>query len=216
MAQEQQQIITEGLGANTLITGGSGGVAALSAPFLPVYRNGATTFEIHIDQAKTLVQEMTSRDFIKVKFFRTSTVDIQIRDYVQLSNGIKYYVNDLPNIKKTAANRFEYEIVFESQYYDLSQVQFMFEHAVTSEVIGVFDLAGDIDIFIDQIVFNMNRVLNGWSRGTTDQTKNDVVNLHFESVNCTEVLQVLNAAFEGEFYFTGKVIGFTDKMGQSV
>ncbi len=216
MAQEQQQLITEGLGANTIISKGSGGVAALSDPFLPVYRDGATTFEIHIDQGKTLVQEMTSRDFVKVKFFRTSTVDIQIRDYIQLSNGIKYYANDLPNIKKTAANRFEYEIVFESQYYDLSQVQFMLEDPVTTEVVGVFDLAGDIDIFIDQIVFNMNRVLNGWSRGTTDQTKNDVVNLHFESVNCTEVLQTLNAAFQGEFYFTAKAIGFTDKMGQSV
>ncbi len=210
---DQQSLITEGLGGNTLLSKGSGGVEALSDPYLPVYREGATTFVIHIDQSKVLVQEMNSRDFVKVRFYSTSVRNILVGDYISLTNGINYYINDKPNVQKLGNNSFYYDIIFESEYYNLSKIQFMIEDPLTSEVVGTFDLTGNIDIFIDQIVFNMNRVLNGWSRGVTDQTKNDVITLHFNSENCFEVLQRLKVPFEGEYFFSVKAIGFTDKMG---
>ena len=174
---------------------------------LDIYRSGALQGSVRIDEKTRLIRQLLGEDIIKSTLKVPDIIDIQIGDYT-VWEGICYYVNALPNIKKNSTNSFEYDITFESEYYELLKTQFMDLDANSD-----FYLVGNVETFIDLIVTNMNRTHAGWARGDCDQTNQDYKLLSFSENNCMQVLQRLCGEFEGEFYFDGKNICFTDKVG---
>lgn len=174
---------------------------------LNIYRGASINITIKIDDNTRLIRQLLGADIIKSSFNSHDILDIAIGDYI-IHDSINYYINSLPNIKKNASNSFDYDITFESEYYELLKTQFMDPDGNSD-----FDLVGDLETFIDLIVTNMNRTHSGWAKGTCDQTNTDYKLLNFSKANCMQVLQKLCDKFEGEFYFSGKDICFTDKAG---
>jgi len=174
---------------------------------LDIYRGIEVNLIIKIDDRTRLIRQLLGEDIIKSSFNSHDILDIAIGDYI-IYDSVKYYVNNLPNVKKNATNSFSYNITFESEYYELLKTQFMDLDSNSD-----FDLVGDLETFIDLIVTNMNRTHSGWAKGTCDQTNVDYKLLNFSKYNCMQVLQKLCNDFEGEFYFDGKDICFTDKAG---
>lgn len=174
---------------------------------LDIYRGAEVNLTIKIDDNTRLIRQLLGEDIIKSSFNSHSILDITIGDYITY-DSVKYYINNLPNVKKNATNSFDYNIAFESEYYELLKTQFM-----DSDGNSDFDLVGNLETFINLIVTNMNRTHSGWAKGTCDQTNTDYKLQNFSKSNCMQVLQRLCREFEGEFYFDGKDICFTDKAG---
>lgn len=174
---------------------------------LDIYRDEALLGSVRIDEGTRLIRRLLGENIIKSILKVPDIIDITIGDYI-VWEGIRYYVNVLPNIKKNSTNSFDYDITFESEYYELCKTQF-----IDLDENSDFDLVGNLETFIDLIVTNMNRIHAGWAKGTCDQTNADYKLLNFSKSNCMQVLQKLCGEFEGEFYFDGKNICFTDKAG---
>jgi len=183
---------------------------------LDIYRGETLQGSVRIDEGTRLIRQLLGEDIIKSVLKVPDIIDIQIGDYT-VWEGIRYYVNALPNIKKNSTNSFDYDITFESEYYELLKTQFLDLDGNSD-----FYLVGNVETFIDLIVTNMNREHTGWVKGTWNK-KNDGIEdwpsaldyklLSFSESNCMQILQRLCGEFEGEFYFDGKNICFTDKAG---
>jgi len=177
---------------------------------LDIYRGEALQGSVRIDEGTRLIRQLLGEDIIKSTLKVPDIIDIQIGDYT-VWEGICYYINTLPNIKKNSTNSFDYDVTFESEYYELCKTQFM-DKVLDGN--SDFYLVGNVETFIDLIKTNMNRTHTGWARGDCDQTNKDYKLLSFSENNCMQVLQKLHEEFEGEFYFDGKNICFTDKVGE--
>lgn len=174
---------------------------------LDIYRGESLLGSVRIDEGTRLIQQLLGENIIKSILEVPDIIDITIGDYI-VWEGIYYYINALPNVKKNSSNSFDYDIIFESQYYELLKTQFM-----DLDENSDFYLVGNVETFIDLIITNMNRTHTGWAKGTCDQTNTDYKLLSFSRNNCMQVLQKLCEEFEGEFYFSVKNIYFTDKVG---
>lgn len=174
---------------------------------LDIYRGAVINLSLHIDDNTRLIRQLLGADIIKSSFASNDILDISIGDHI-VYDSINYYINSLPNVKKNATISFDYDITFESETYELLKTQFL-----DLDDNSDFDLVGNLETFIDLIVTNMNRTHSGWAKGTCDQTNADYKLLNFSKANCMQALQKLCTEFEGEFYFTGKNICFTDKAG---
>jgi len=171
---------------------------------LDIYRGTSIWLTIKTDDNTRLIRQLLGEDIIKSSFNSHIFLDINIGDYI-VYDGVIYYVNNLPNIKKNSSNSFDYNIIFESEYYELLKTQFL-----DSDGNSDFSLVGNLETFIDLIVTNMDREHTGWAKGTWNK-KNDGIEdwpsaldyklLSFSKSNCMQVLQKLCDEFEGEFYF---------------
>jgi len=162
---------------------------------LDIYRGTSIWLTIRIDDNTRLIRQLLGEDIIRSSFNSHIFLDIDIGDYI-VYDGVIYHVNNLPNIKKNSTNSFDYDITFESEYYELLKTQFL-----DSDGNSDFYLVGNLETFIDLVVTNMNREHLDWARGTCDQTNADYKLLSFSKNNCMQVLQKLCEEFEGEFYF---------------
>ena len=177
---------------------------------LVVYRNtpGYVVERIHADKETLYHQKFFGENRITVKTYSTSVLNITVGDWIR-HNSLKYYLNTLPDIEKLSTSAFNYTMEFESEYYQLAKVQYLFYG------MSDFCLMGNLDTFVDLVVTNLDRIYGEsiWTKGTTDQTNADYKNLHFSAENCLSVLQRLCDEFDGEFYFNRRAINFTDEVG---
>lgn len=162
---------------------------------LDIYRGSSIWLTIKIDDNTRFINQILSGNIIKSSFNSHIFLDIDIGDYI-IYDGIIYYVNNLPNVKKNSANSFDYEVTFESECYELLKTQFLDIDGNSD-----FHLMGNLETFIDLIITNMDREHTGWAKGTCDQTNADYKLLSFSKSNCMQVLQRLCKEFEGEYYF---------------
>ena len=91
---------------------------------LNIYRGAEVNLTIKINNDTRLIRRLLGEDLIKSSFNSHDILDVAINDYI-IYDSVKYYVNNLPNIKKNATNSFDYNITFESEYYELLKTQFL-------------------------------------------------------------------------------------------
>ena len=175
---------------------------------LKIYRGASVNETITIDEKAVLSQKFYGENQISVQTESREPLSLAIGDKI-FWGGNWYYLNSLPDVVKNSTLSFEYNMVFESEYYNLSKVQFMYFGA------SEFDLITDLPGFIDLLITNLNRIYGTgiWTRGTCDQTDITYKNLHFSQQNCREVVQTLCSEFSGELWFNQKQICFTDELG---
>jgi len=162
---------------------------------LNIYRGTEVWITINIDDNARYISQLLGENIIKLSFNSHIYLDISIGDFI-VYDGVIYYVNSLPNIKKNSVNSFDYNVTFESESYELLKTQFL-----DSDGNSDFYLVGNLETFIDLIVTNMGREHTDWAKGTCDQTNAEYKLLSFSKNNCMQVLQKLCSEFEGEFYF---------------
>lgn len=78
---------------------------------------------IRIDDKTKIIKQLVGKDNVRCIFVTTAVYDVLIGDFFIFCDT-KYYVNTLPDIKKISTTYFEYDILFEREFYDSSKVQF--------------------------------------------------------------------------------------------
>ena len=169
---------------------------------LDIYRGKSVWLTIKTDDNTRKIQRLLGGNIIKSSFNSHIFLDINIGDFI-VYDGVIYHINNLPTIKKNSTNSYDYNVTFESESYELLKTQFL-DNDGNSD----FYLVGNLETFIDLIVYNMGREHTGWVKGTWNK-KNDGEDwpsaldyklLSFSKNNCMQVLQKLCVEFEGEFY----------------
>jgi len=175
---------------------------------LQIYRGSSVNLTTTIDEKTKLNQRFFGENNIRAELEFRSVPDIAIGDYI-VWEGVKYYINTLPDVTKIASNSYKYIVTFESEYYEIAKVQFL------NSGVSEFYLIGILEDFIDLVITNLDRIYgNGvWTRGTCNQSNAEYKLLSFNAENCMEVLERLCTEFEGEVFFNRKVIKFTDTTG---
>lgn len=161
-----------------------------------------------------LTQGFFGENYITIKCISRKKLALELGDWILGENNVKYYINQLPKIEKKASNNFSYTITFESVFYNLSKVQFLYDGRSDFNFVGK---AGD---YINLIISNLERVYGAdiWIKGTCDQSNTDYRHLHFQEHSCRTALQKICTEFEAEVYFrsyNGNEINLTDTVGNS-
>ena len=174
--------------------------------YLNIYRNVSVIDKFRLDERTLFVQKFLGENYIHAEATVRKPLNITIGDYVKY-NGIKYYINTIPEVTKNATNHYIYVIDFESEYYAMAKVQYRYDDQ------GDFYLMNNLDGFVDLLITNLNRIAGAgvWTKGTYTQTNAEYKLLKFEAQNCRQVLQTLCTEFNGEFSFDRKVISFSDE-----
>lgn len=143
------------------------------------------------EQKMTLMQE----DVVSLDVESVNMLPFQIGDYITVYEKI-YKLNNFPEIKKTGANRFSYNIVFEGLQYDLFNTAFLLGKDTMLDSL-MSNASGCVDI----IITNLNRVYVGlWAKGTVTATS--IKNITFGEINCLEALQKVCEEHNLEFDIT--------------
>jgi len=174
---------------------------------LSVYRGRAVVERFKIDDKTKHTQRFYGENSIHAETYSRRPLDLAIGDYI-IYDGMKYYLNRLPDVNKKSGVDYDYSMTFESEYYDLAKVQFMYDGA------GDFDYVGTVEDFLDLMVTNLNRGTSStWTRGLCSQTDTNAYLLSFSNQSCRAVVQTLCDEFSGELYFNGHEICFADEIG---
>ena len=130
---------------------------------------------------------------------------LNIGDYIEY-NGAKFTLNKLPNIKKVATNKWEYNAVFQSPLYELLKANYLLFDNTSTPPQGEFPLTGTASAFITLLVANLNRVAGSilWFVGDVDVT--ETVTMTFSNENCYSVLGRLADQFKTEYNVSGNTI----------
>ncbi len=157
------------------------------------------------------IQRHYGENQITVKCESRKELALEIGDYVFGNNNVKYFMNNLPIINKISSRSYEYQLIFESIYYDLAKVLYL--NGDDSE----FHLVGTGQTFIDLIITNMERVYPGvWTAGTIDQSDAGDHLLYFNSDNCRTAIQKIAVELNAEIYFIKNTINMTDTAGSAL
>ena len=123
--------------------------------------------------------------------------------------GVKFTLNKLPNIKKVASNKWEYNAVFQSPLYELLKANYLLFDNTSTPAQGEFPLTGNAHTFVTLLVANLNRVAGStlWFVGDVDDT--EVTTFTFSNENCYTVLSRLATQFKTEYNVSGNTIHLT-------
>jgi len=156
------------------------------------------------DQSKTIMGD----NIINIHFLNSNYINFKIGDYCTVFDEI-YALNELPVVKKTATNNFEYTLKMQAEGFNLSKAQYLFIGTDNSLRESDFYLMGKADTFIDLVIANINRISSGWTKGEIIPT--DYKNLGFKNENCYNALGRLAEEFNTEFWIDGKTIHLVKK-----
>lgn len=178
-------------------------------PILVTRKNG-TIFPLNgsgrmIESAKQ-VRNFMEEDFVEIVLFSVSSVPLSIGDSLTVY-GRKYWLNKLPDIDKLGSRDIKYTIRFEGVQYSMARVAYLMNVTTTSQQLQDVQgnsLIGDIHVFLQVLVSNLNRVYPGkWAIGEYPLNTNaDTLITLDEGENCLSVLQTLCDTFDQEFDIT--------------
>jgi hypothetical protein len=170
---------------------------------LDIYRNGVLYQTIKPDANSSQVKQVMGDNVINLGFVLSEAGNFQYGDYCTVF-GELYKLNSVPNEKKVASNRYEYNMKMEAEYFDLSKANFLFLGSDNSLKETDFSLTGNALTFINLLLQNANRVSTGWKKG--DVGSSVIKTLTFSKENCLTVLQRLAQEFETEWWVEGKTV----------
>lgn len=170
---------------------------------IDIKRGAAVLISIKPDESSQQSKQVMGDNLITLQFDLNTSVNFAIGDWCTVY-GENYFLNQIQPIKKISARRYQYTLVMQSEYYDLSKVQFMFYDASNELKEGVFSLMGNPDTFIDLLIKNANRLSAGWTKGAV--IGGPYVNMTFNSENCQTVLGRIAQQFGTEYFIQGKKI----------
>lgn len=174
---------------------------------LTIYRSGAPSITINIDERTIFSQKLMTEHRISTNFYSNTVLDIQIGDYVTL-NSENFYINRLPGVTKINTFTFNYQIEFESVWYDMRKKLF-----ISTDGLAEYGYTGTATDFVTNIVANLNVTGSGWTVGTIATTEEKTI--VFSNESCAAALIKVAEAFALEFSITTKSISLTASVGSA-
>ena len=171
-----------------------------------VQRPNGSTLKLY---GKTNLARITRGEQRK-KLLGENTVELTVRSATPLEFEIgdkitvfseDYYLNLLPEAKKTGSREYEYQLTFESAQYELAKVMFLDEDGSGLSTSTNFTLRANIEEIGRIIVNNLNRVYGPgkWILYETPEQTTDVRDFSYSENNCLSVLQKACEEYGTEF-----------------
>lgn len=173
-------------------------------------KDGSTTYVLNdhgtmVSSAKQ-IRSLLEEDYVDIELVSVSVPNVKLGDYIDVY-GRRYTVNQLPSVEKKGSRNHMVKIRFEGDQYTMSRVAYMLSGDTTSlslQDVRGNSLIGDIGVFLDVMVANLNRVFPGeWETGVYPSgTAADTLITFDDDDNCLSVLQTLCDVFDSEFDIT--------------
>lgn len=174
------------------------------------------------------VQELLGMDEVHLTVVSSIALDFSIGGYINIF-GKKYTMNQSPKSgEKNALASFAYDLVMEGTQYELRRPVFFNTDVSGYQDSNDYPLTGNIEIFIDTIIENCNRVFGAgkWVKGEIPVTGTETI--PFSTNNCLAALQQICEKFKQEFDIiqtgpdtrilhirqAGEILGHTFKYGR--
>jgi len=135
-------------------------------------------------------RSLLGQDTLEMIVESASPLPFKIRDTITIF-GSSYYLNALPKVSKSGSRLYEYAMTWEGRQYDLLHAKYLDEGDDGVSISARFSLTGDIELFLNVLVNNLDRVYGAgkWILGSYPTTK--YLTLTFDEENCLAVLQKL-------------------------
>ena len=139
---------------------------------------------------------LLGEDVVNMIVKSAEPIEFNIGDKINVHGKI-YSLNQLPQLKKKGARKFEYTITFEGVQYELIDAQWILPIDAKYDSLNT-----DLEGFINILISNANRVFTGkWVKGFIP-TETENKNLSFAGKNCLEALHNICEEYETEFEIT--------------
>lgn len=173
-------------------------------------KDGRTTYVLNtsgvmVSSAKQ-VRSLLEEDYVDVELESVTVPDIRLGDVLEVY-GRRYTVNQLPEVDKLGSRCHSVAVRFEGVQYTMSRVTYMLSVDTTSlslQDVRGNSLIGDISVFMEVMVSNLNRVFPGeWAVGAypSDTSSDTLINFE-DGSNCLSALQTICDVFDSEFDIT--------------
>lgn len=172
--------------------------------------------------------ELLGNDIVDISVESAVKLYFQIGDKITIV-GRDYTLNIPPKETKLSENKFRYDLQFEGAQYDLSRATYDVNIDTTGSDLYADALTGNMKLFLDVLIANINRVFPGkWVLGTYPNDTETKTLTFSETDNCLAVLQRLCEEYNQEFDIAiaqngtrtinieqaGKTIAFTFQYGK--
>ena len=174
---------------------------------LTIYRGVGQTevTTVSIDEKTIYAHKVMEVETIEAHFTAPAAVPIQIGDYIMF-DGKKFSLNLVPSIDKKNIKTNIYKAYFHGILYDLSNKLF-----ISSDGLSEFAEVGNVALFIQLIVDQINTISAGWQVGVVDASGD--IKIDFVNETCLEALNKVATEFKFEFELVGQTINFKKVIG---
>ena len=148
---------------------------------------------------------------IPVSLVSDSAIPAKVGDYIKIENT-NYKINREPEEEKRSDVEYSYDFIFEHPEYTL--LDKLYEFQLTGQT--SFHMTGRLVDFLALLLWNVNKDQNslgvdtGWTTALIYST--GYKTLHFDHLNCREVLQKLAEEFSCEYFCNNKEINFVERI----
>lgn len=148
---------------------------------------------------------------IPVSLVSDSVIPAKVGDYIKIDNT-NYKINREPEEEKRSDVEYSYDFIFEHPEYTL--LDKLYEFQLTGQT--SFHMTGRLVDFLALLLWNVNKDQNslgvdtGWTTALIYST--GYKTLHFDHLNCREVLQKLAEEFSCEYFCNNKEINFVERI----
>lgn len=148
---------------------------------------------------------------VQISLISDAAIIAKVGDYIKIENT-PYNLNRKAEEEKRSDVEYSYDFIFEHPEYTLMNKLYELElNGLTS-----FYMTGRLSDFLALLLWNVNQnenplgVDNGWTTNQVNSTSYKT--LHFEHLNCREVLQKLREDFSCEYFCNNKEINFVERI----
>lgn len=172
---------------------------------LNIYRGGTIIFTVEIDDSTVLTYQLMAEQKVEAQWRSSTSMDIRLGDYIVLGLE-KYYLDNVPNFEKRDNMTYIYQATFQAEVYKLYRKILMDEGAAQ------FGYFGDLDDYLNLIVYNMNSIDPGWTYAIAPGLT-DAKPLEFDNESCRVALTRIVELFAVEFRLTQRHIVISKSVG---
>jgi len=136
---------------------------------------------------------LMASETVRVTVESIVSIDFTVGDYI-IIDGLKYRMNQAPQVVRDDRELFVYTLVFESAKYDLMNCMFLLPDTSKDDY-----FTATLSELAQMVVDNANRVyVNQWALGECPD-KTDVITEQFTEQNCLVALQTMCEAYDMQF-----------------
>jgi hypothetical protein len=170
---------------------------------LQIYRGDDPFWLIKLNENCNQSKTIMGENVLNIQFTLSSYVPFGLNDYCT-AFGETYRLYQLPIVKKTGSNAWQYTLTMRAEGFELSKALYLGLDSQNNLTESEFYLTGTADVFMDLLIQNINRISSGWEKG--DIVATSFKTIGFNGENCYEVLGRLATEFTSEFSIEGKKI----------
>ena len=168
-----------------------------------ILRAGATVVSINPLPNSAYTRSVMGEEAVTLSWEQPTYTELKVGDYL-VYDAISFTLNQLPTVKKLAANNYRYDASFQSAVYELLKATYLLFDGTGTIPQGDFSLTGEPQAFLNLLVQNMNRIGTGWAVGSV--VTGEAKTLAFSNESCFAALSRLAQEYETEFSVSGKTI----------